>query len=71
MTAPRWRVEVAEWRVSSRCLGVGDPPDCVEVGDAGHAVAVRDSADPAGPVLALTPAAWAGLLAAIKEGRDA
>jgi hypothetical protein len=29
--------------------------------------AVRDSKDPAGPALVLTPSAWRGLLDAIKE----
>ena len=55
------------WRTSSRCGANGT---CVAAAPAHPAgVLVRDSADPAGPVLALTPTAWAGLLDTIKEGR--
>lgn len=57
-------VEVASWRTASaRC---GANTGCVEVGAASHAVAVRDSVDPAGPMLILTPAAWGALLGSIK-----
>ncbi|MEV0003117.1 DUF397 domain-containing protein [Micromonospora sp. NPDC050980] len=45
------------WRKSSRSNGQGGA--CVEVaGDLPGVVAVRDSKDPAGPVLAFVPAAW-------------
>ena len=44
------------WRVSSHCGANGT---CVAAAPA----------HPAGPVLALTPTAWAGLLDTIKEGR--
>ncbi|MGW0578828.1 DUF397 domain-containing protein [Streptomyces sp. NPDC002920] len=39
----------------------GDPHgECVEVArNRPHAVAVRDSKEPGGPILRLTPAAWA------------
>ncbi|MFI1759360.1 DUF397 domain-containing protein [Streptomyces sp. NPDC020571] len=50
-----------EWIKSSYSTDEG--PDCVEVAapDESH-VLVRDSKNPAGPRLALTPAAWADFL---------
>lgn len=54
------------WRKASAC---GASNTCVETARAPHAVLVRDSADPEGPRLALSRDAFAGLLAAIKEGR--
>lgn len=50
----------AIWRKSTRS---GTQGDCVEVADnlAGM-VGVRDSKDPAGPVLTFTPAAWTRFL---------
>lgn len=62
-------IEVAEWRTASaRC---GANTGCVEVGAATAAVAVRDSTDPGGPMLVLTPAAWAGLVSMVRnEIRD-
>lgn len=45
------------WKKSSRSSGNGG--ECVEVADdLGGAVGVRDSKDPAGPVLNFEPAAW-------------
>ncbi|MBF9127659.1 DUF397 domain-containing protein [Plantactinospora sp. S1510] len=45
------------WKKSSRSSGNGG--ECVEVADnLGGAVGVRDSKDPAGPVLSFEPAAW-------------
>jgi hypothetical protein len=41
---------------------------CVEVAP-GDVVAVRDSKDPAGPVLAFAPEAWAVFVAGVKDGR--
>jgi hypothetical protein len=47
----------ARWRKSTRSNGQGGA--CVEVTDnLPGLVAVRDSKDPAGPVLAFPPAAW-------------
>ena len=56
-------VEVGTWHRSARCAS----NECVEVGHAGQAVAVRDSQDPGGPVLAFTPAAWTAFAAAAKR----
>ncbi|HEY6423847.1 MAG TPA: DUF397 domain-containing protein [Pseudonocardiaceae bacterium] len=59
-------VEVAftGWRTSTRSNGNGG---CVQVAQAGTLVGVRDSKDPAGPVLAIGPAAWSALLTGIRH----
>ena len=61
-------VEVAAvWRTSSHSTGSGG--DCVEV--AAHVpgtVAVRDSKDRAGPVLAFSDRAWSQFVQGIKHG---
>lgn len=63
----------ATWRKSSYSNGTGG--SCVEVTAmtaqfraAGRAVAVRDSKDPDGPVLAFAEAAWSDFIARIKVG---
>jgi hypothetical protein len=48
------------FRKSSRSGGSGD---CVEVAAVPGTVQVRDSKDPAGPVLAFSPAAWRAFVA--------
>ena len=61
-------IDRAIWRKSSHSGSNGG--DCVEV--AGHlpdVVAVRDSKDPGGPVLAFTPDDWRAFTAAIKAGK--
>jgi hypothetical protein len=59
-------VEVAVvWRKSSYS---GSQSNCVEVAEADHAVAVRDSKDPAGPALAFSPTDWAAFIASVKTG---
>lgn len=63
-------VEVAfadvEWRKSSHSGG-GNYGNCVEVAFAGPAVAVRDSKDPDGPVLAFPAPSWSSFLARIAD----
>ncbi|GAA2152292.1 DUF397 domain-containing protein [Actinomadura napierensis] len=60
-------VEVADaWRKSSR--SEGSEGQCVEVAVGERRVAVRDSKDPDGAVLAVAPSGWASLLADVKAG---
>ncbi|PKW13291.1 uncharacterized protein DUF397 [Saccharopolyspora spinosa] len=54
----------AKWRKSGRS-GSGTGNACVEVAFAGPAVAVRDSKDPGGPVLAFPASSWAAFLARV------
>lgn len=56
----------ALWRKSSYSNGSGG--DCVELAnlDSGHC-AVRDSKDPAGPVLTFTPAHWSAFTSAVRS----
>ena len=57
----------AEWRKSSFSSGSGG--NCVEVAtNLPGVVAVRDSKDPDGPALALTPAQWRSFAAGVKLG---
>jgi hypothetical protein len=79
LSGARWRksrrsngsgacVEVATvWRKSRRSNGSGE---CVEVAplDEGQRVAVRDSKDPAGPALVVSPAEWRSFVARVKAG---
>lgn len=47
----------------------GQALNCVEVAQLpGRGRAVRDSKDPAGPVLAFSPAEWRTLIKELKEG---
>lgn len=56
----------ARWRKSSRSGSNGG--NCVEVADnLPGLVAVRDSKDPAGPVLAFAPVAWSTFTTALKS----
>jgi hypothetical protein len=54
---------VLKWRKSSRCEGGA----CIEIAIQGHAILLRNSVDPDGPVLAFTPAAWRDLIASVKQ----
>jgi hypothetical protein len=58
-------VEVATWRKSRHSNGSGE---CVEVAalPEGPHVSIRDSKDPAGPALTVSPADWRELTARIK-----
>ncbi|MER5471460.1 DUF397 domain-containing protein [Streptomyces sp. NPDC002685] len=49
-----------EWIKSS--YSTPDGPDCVEMAAVPDRILVRDSKDPGGPRLVLTPAAWAAFL---------
>lgn len=60
-------VEVATWRKSSHSTG-SSGSECVEVGDTGRAIALRDSKDPDGPSLLVSPSAWTTLTGKIKSG---
>lgn len=55
----------ARWRKSTRSGGNGGA--CVEVADnLAGVIGLRDSKDPAGPILAFAPATWTAFLAAVK-----
>jgi hypothetical protein len=53
-----------EWR-KSETSGSGD---CVEVAFVGPSVLVRNSRDPAGPVLSFTRSEWMAFLAGARNG---
>ena len=56
----------AVWRKSTRSGSTGN---CVEVADnLPGLVAVRDSKDPAGPALVITPAGWSAFVGGVKGG---
>jgi Domain of unknown function (DUF397) len=60
-------VEAAPARQKSS-HGEGGGGQCVEVAAGERRVAVRDSKDPDGAVLAVAPSGWASLLADVKAG---
>lgn len=51
-----------EWRTSSRSVGNGN---CIEMSTSTNRVAVRDSKDRHGPVLAFSTRAWHAFVAGI------
>jgi len=53
------------WRKPSRSGANGD--NCVEVAVVPEGVLVRDSKDPAGPVLAVSPAEWRTFLTDLRR----
>ena len=58
-------LSTAQWQKSSRS---SDVANCVEVTINGRAVAVRDSKNPAGGVLAIPPHAWTAFTTALRDG---
>jgi hypothetical protein len=58
-----------DWRKSSYSSGNGG--NCVEVGHAANAVAVRDTKDRDGRMLAFSAMVWATFLGAAKETGEA
>ena len=54
------------WRKSSYSGNNGG--NCVEVGTAAHVIAVRDSKDPDGSVLAFAADTWAAFAERVKAG---
>jgi hypothetical protein len=63
---------MTSWRKSSHS-GTSGGTDCVEVADlpgfTTRTIAVRDSKNPDGPKLRLTPAQWSALVTTIKSVR--
>ncbi|MGH4008520.1 MAG: DUF397 domain-containing protein [Pseudonocardiaceae bacterium] len=57
----------ASWRKSSRS-NHGSESDCLEVAELPNRVVMRNSKDPAGPVLAFTRAEWQAVLGDIRTG---
>ncbi|MFI9641272.1 DUF397 domain-containing protein [Micromonospora sp. NPDC051925] len=55
------------WRKSTRS---GSDTNCVEVAESVRVVGVRDSKDPAGPVLAFGRRSWAAFVAGLPELRQ-
>ncbi|WP_083999724.1 DUF397 domain-containing protein [Actinomadura kijaniata] len=60
---------LTRWRTSSYTEG----QDCVQVADltGEHAVAVRDSKDPHGPMIVLASRPWTAFVSRIKQGERA
>ncbi|MFV2020527.1 DUF397 domain-containing protein [Micromonospora sp. LOL_023] len=56
----------ATWRKSSRSNSAGD---CVEVAEGlAGVIGVRDSKDPTGPALTISPTNWSAFITATKTG---
>jgi hypothetical protein len=60
-------MDVTNWRKASYSSGNGG--NCVEAGNTGRGVAVRDSKDQDGPRLAVTSAQWRALTRRLQRGR--
>jgi hypothetical protein len=60
-------MDVTNWRKASYSSGNGG--NCVEAGNTGRGVAVRDSKDQDGPRLAVSPAQWRALTQRIQRDR--
>ena len=57
--------EVPQWRKAMRSIANGD---CVEIAPVSGTIAVRDSKDPAGPVLRYSTGAWKAFLSEAGQG---
>jgi hypothetical protein len=57
---------IVRWRKSTRSAHEGG--ECVEVASLSPTISIRDSKNPDGPKLTLTPAAWQTLTHRIKNG---
>jgi Domain of unknown function (DUF397) len=55
----------ATWRTSSRSATQGE---CVEIAHTPTAIGVRDSKNPAGAYLSVTPTQWTRFLTGLKSG---
>lgn len=66
MRGNRRDLTAADWRKSTYSNGAGG--DCLELADnIPGTVPVRDSKNPAGPVLFLAPAAWSAFISGMRE----
>jgi hypothetical protein len=65
MTTAQETTLTRPWRKSSRSTGGND---CVEVAQTGTSCLIRDSKNPDGARLAVTPQEWAAFVCAIKHG---
>ena len=64
-------VEVGAWRKSSRTGSGGSGNNCVEIGactNDSHGIAIRDTKDRQGPVLAAARPEWTAFVTAVKSG---
>jgi len=66
MHTPHPRLAHATWRTSSYSGPSGDCVEIAQLADGGWAV--RDSKDPTGPALLVTPAAWATFTTDVRNG---
>lgn len=61
-------IPVTVWRKSRRSNSSGECVEVAALAEGAH-VFVRDSKDPDGPALTVSPAGWRGFTRAIKAGR--
>jgi hypothetical protein len=54
-----------EWRKARRSMGNGN---CVEIASSGAEIMIRDSKNPAGPVLKYADSAWMTFVASARSG---
>lgn len=59
-------MEHVRWRTSSYSSPQGNCVEVADLGDSGRAV--RDSKDPAGPALSVTPAGWVAFTTGVRHG---